>query len=87
MLEGLAKTVRQRLEVTQRVRAQSVQSRLSVLAIMLITYFVALSMWWINPERTEGFLASTIGGWLIGCAILLQALGLSWMERLSKVEF
>lgn len=87
VLEGLAKTVRQRLEVTQRIRAQSVQSRLSVLAIMLITYSIAVAMWWINPERTEGFLASDIGGWLVGGAILLQALGLSWMERLSRVEF
>ena len=31
--------------------------------------------------------ASDIGGWLIGGAVLLQALGLSWMERLSRVEF
>ena len=81
VLEGVAKTVRQRLEVAQRIRAQSIQSQLSVLAIMAITYFIAFAMWWINPERTTGFLASGVGGRLIGAAILLQALGLSRGQR------
>lgn len=87
VLEGVAKTVRQRLEVSQRIRAQSIQSQLSVLAIMLITYFIAVAMWWINPDRTADFLESSVGARLVGAAILLQALGLSWMERLSRVEF
>ena len=79
--------IRDRVEVGRRVRAHTSEARFSVIAIIMLTYFLALLMWHLGRERMEGFLGTDIGQTAAGIAIVLQALGAAWIARLSRIRF
>ena len=57
------------------------------MAMLLLTYFIALVVWRTNPEQMHEFLATTIGQWAVAGTILLQAVGLVWMSFISRLKF
>jgi Flp pilus assembly protein TadB len=83
----VGRTIRDRIAIGRRVRSQSAQAQASVLGILGISWFLGLLMWRTNPQAFEEFLRSELGEGLIGGAFLLQALGLLWITRLTKVRF
>jgi len=86
-LAGVGRTVRDRVELSRRVRGQSTQARASVLAILLLSYFLGLIVWRSNTERMEGFLVSEAGQGLVAGAMFLQSIGLIWIGRMSRISF
>jgi len=80
-------TVRDRIELTRRVRAQKAESNASVAVILVITYVLSFLMWRSNPNRIEAFVRTDAGMTLVAGAILLQAVGLVWLSRLSRSRF
>ncbi len=83
----VGRTVRDRIELSRRVRAQAVESHASVAVVMVMTYVLGFLMWRTNPDRLEGFVATGIGTAIIALVIGLQAVGLVWMSRLSRSQF
>jgi tight adherence protein B len=79
--------IRDRIEVSRRVRAHTTEARFSVLAVLALTYLLALLMWHLAPDRVEGFLATEIGQNLAAIGIVLQALGAVWVARMSRIKF
>jgi Flp pilus assembly protein TadB len=75
------------VELGRRVRAQGVEASASVAVVLLISYGLAFLMWRTNPARMEAFAVMPIGVLLISGAVMLQAVGLIWMSRLSRSEF
>lgn len=86
-LATVGRTIRDRIELGRRVRAQSVESRLSSVGVLGIAYAIAFIAWQSNPGPVEMFLSSSIGSVIAACAIALQSIGLVWMERLSRIDF
>lgn len=86
-LRAAARSVRDRIEVMRRVRAQATEARYSVLGILGITYAIALLMWRANGENVAAFLTSRLGGDLAALAVAVQGIGLLWMARLSRLRF
>ena len=86
-LATTGKFIRDRVELGRRVRAQSTEARFSVVAILLLTYFLGLLMWNMDRGRVEGFLAEPIGQSLIAFAVFMQALGAAWIARMSRVKY
>lgn len=86
-LSTVGRTIRDRIELSRRVRAQGVESHASVAVVMTITYILALLMWKTNPDRLEAFVRTGIGTTLVAAAIGMQAVGLVWMSRLSRSKF
>ena len=86
-LSTVGRTIRDRIELSRRVRAQGVESHASVAVILAITYILAFLMWRTNPDRLEAFVRTGIGTMLVAFAIGLQAVGLVWMSRLSRSKF
>lgn len=86
-LATVGRVIRDRTEVTRRIRALTVQARASTYAVMGVTYFIGLIIWRNDPERMQGFLATTIGQFAVGGAILLQAVGLVWTAALSRLRY
>ena len=86
-LTTVARTVRDRIELSRRVRAQGVESHASVAVVLAISYVLGFLMWRTNPDRLEAFVGTAIGTFLVAAAITLQAVGLIWMARLSRSKF
>lgn len=86
-LATVGKTIRDRIELSRRVKAQGIESNASVAVVMLISYVLAFLMWRTNPDRIEAFVNTGLGTVLVTGVIALQAFGLIWMSRLSRSQF
>lgn len=86
-LSTVGQTVRDRIELSRRVRAQAVESQASVAVVLVMAYVLGFLMWRTNPDRLEGFVRSDIGTTIIAGVIGLQAIGLVWMARLNRSTF
>ena len=86
-LANVGRTVRDRIELSRRMVAMTTQARLSVISIIVVTYFIGALIWRNDPERMNGFLASSIGQGLVSIGMLLQAVGTVWISSMSKPRF
>ena len=71
-LSNVGATIRDRVSVRRRVRAQAVETQVSVLGIFVVTYGLAVLMWNNYPERLETFTQSALGSAFIALTIFLQ---------------
>ncbi len=79
--------IRDRVELGRRVRAQTTEARFSVIAILVLTYFLGALMWNMDPDRVEGFLSIKVGQYLAAFAIFMQALGAVWIARMARIKY
>ena len=86
-LATVGRTVRDRIELSRRVRAQGIESNASVAVVLVIAYVLGFLMWRTNPDRLEAFVRTGVGTTLLAGVIALQAIGLVWMSRLSRSSF
>ena len=86
-LRTVGRTVRDRLEVSRRISAQAVEAQISVAAVMTIAYGLTVLMFKANPGPLEKLLYSTIGSYAAAVVIILQALGMFWIWRMSRIRF
>ena len=83
----VGRTIRDRIEVSRRIRAQAVESQVSVVAVMGISYVTAGLMYFSNPNALREFLHSMAGTAITVGSVGLQAVGIYWIWRLSQVRF
>jgi len=86
-LASVGRTIRDRIETQRRIHTNTVQSQLSTVAVLGVTYFIALLMWFDDPERVQLFLGSPTGQWFVAATMLLQAVGIVWMSSISKLKY
>ena len=79
--------IRDRIELSRRVRAQGVEAHASTAVVLGIAYILGFLMWRTNPDRLEAFVRSDIGTFVVAAVIVLQAIGLIWMARMSRSTF
>ncbi len=86
-LTTVGRTVRDRIELSRRVRAQGIEAHASVAVVLVLAYLLGFLMWRANPDRLEALVRSGIGTELVAAVIVLQAVGLVWMSRMSRSAF
>lgn len=86
VIATVGSSIRDRIEVERRIRAITAQSRLSAMLILLVTYFLALVIYTYNPVGFVAFINSGIGMLLVGCALLLQAIGLIILALMNRAR-
>ena len=86
-LSSVGRTVRDRIELSRRVRAQGIEAHASVAVVLILAYVLGFLMWRANPDRLGAFINSGVGTELVAGVIALQAIGLAWMSRLSRSSF
>jgi len=86
-LSSVGQTVRDRIELSRRVRAQAVEAQASVAVVLVMAYVLGFLMWRTNPDRLEAFIGTSIGTSLVAAVIVLQAVGLMWMSKLNRSAF
>lgn len=83
-LATVGQTIRDRLAVARQIRTLSTQGRISTLAVLAVTYFLAAMMWQSDPWRMIGFVTSAPGSWLISVGLVMQAVGIALVARFSR---
>jgi tight adherence protein B len=83
-LGTVGRTVRDRIELSRRVRAQGIEAHASVAVVLALAYVLGFLMWRANPDRLEALVRTGVGTELVAAVIGLQAIGLVWMSRLSR---
>ena len=86
-LANVGRTVRDRIELSRRMYAMTTQARLSVISVIVVTYFIGALIWRNDPERMSGFLVSIVGQTMVSIGMLLQAVGIVWISWMSKPRF
>lgn len=86
-LRTVGKTVRDRLEVSRRIGAQAVESQISVIAIMIVTYALAFFTSKSNPIPFFKLIYSEIGSNIAAALMILQTVGAIWIWRMSRIRF
>jgi tight adherence protein B len=83
-LEGVARTIRERQALSDEVRVQSAQARLSAIVVGAAPVgFAVLAS--VTDHRTAQFLLTTAAGWLCTLAALtLNVMGAWWMAVLVR---
>jgi Flp pilus assembly protein TadB len=85
-LAVVGRAIRDRIALSRRIRALTAEARVSLIAVLAMTYFIALMVWVSDPERMQSFLATGFGAALTAGAVLLQGLGIVWMSILSRLR-
>lgn len=86
-LATVGRTIRDRIEINRRIQSNIAQSQFSTLAIIGLVYLIALIVWRNNPGPMRDFVTSPIGSWFVAGSIMLQAVGIVWMDLISKPRF
>jgi tight adherence protein B len=86
-LATVGRTIRDRIELTRRIRAMTAQSRMSTIGVLIATYAIAAIMWANDPSRMEDFLASDFGSIIVAGIVVLQAVGIVWSAALARIDF
>lgn len=86
-LATVGRTIRDRIEVTRRIQSNIAQSQFSTFAILGLVYLIALIVWRNGPEPMQEFVTSTVGSWFVAGSIIMQAVGIVWMNLISKPRF
>lgn len=86
-LSTVGRTIRDRIEITRRIQSNIAQSQFSTFAILGLIYLIAVIVWRNGPEPMQEFVTSTVGSWFIAGSIILQAIGIAWMNFISKPKF
>ncbi len=86
-LATVGRTIRDRIEVTRRIQSNIAQSQFSTFAILGLIYLIALIVWRNGPEPMRDFVTSTAGSWFVAGSIIMQAVGIVWMNLISKPRF
>lgn len=86
-LATVGRTIRDRIEVTRRIQSNIAQSQFSTFAILGLIYLIAVIVWRNGPEPMREFVTSTVGSWFIAGSIIMQAVGIAWMNFISKPKF
>ena len=85
-LTSVSRSTRDRIAIGRRMRAQSTEAQLSALGVLGITYLLALVMWRSDPDRFLGFVRTSYGSFVVAGTIALQAVGLLWMSKLTRID-
>ena len=86
-LATVGRTIRDRIEITRRIQSNIAQSQFSTFAILGLVYLIAVIVWRNGPEPMVEFMTSTVGSWFIAGSIIMQAVGIAWMNFISRPKF
>jgi len=86
ILEGLAKVIRSRFRLKRKVQALSSEAKSSAMIIGALPIFVALAMYFINPEYIGTLFHEKVGKFLLCGAIFWMSMGILCMKQMINFK-
>ncbi|CAG1020861.1 hypothetical protein MTYM_00584 [Methylococcales bacterium] len=82
ILENIAKLMRERFKLYDRIRTLSAEGKLSAVILIAIPIFIVFVISFINPNHMRMFVTDPIGKMLAGLSIFMMAMGVTIMRKL-----
>ena len=86
-LSTVGRTIRDRIDISRRIRSNTAQSQISTWILLGLTYFIAMVVYSNGPDQMREFLSTSIGSFMAAGSMLLQAVGILWMSYISRMKF
>lgn len=86
VLDKLAYIIRERFKLRGKIRAITAHGRMTGIALSSIPIGVAVLMFYTNTDYVKFFFTDEVGNWMLGAAVLLQAIGYGVIQKIVKIE-
>jgi tight adherence protein B len=86
ILENLAHVVRERFKIMRQVRVHTAHGRLTGNVLLALPAFLAVALFFINPEHMNLLFRERTGQLLLIVALVLQTVGYLWIRQVVKIE-
>ena len=85
-LERVASLIRERVRISNKVRALTALGRLQAILIALTPVALLIGLWWINPVMIRAFVTNPIGIALLIVAGIFDVIGFLIIRRIVTIE-
>jgi tight adherence protein B len=86
ILENLASVVRERFKILRQVRVHTAHGRFTAFVLLALPAFLAIALYWLNPEHMGVMFTERIGQTLLIIAVVMQSVGYLWIRKVIKIE-
>lgn len=86
VLDNISSTIRDRVKIKGEVRTVTAQGRMSGLIISILPFGLGLLIFLINPEHIGILFKSTLGMAIVGFSVLMQLIGIYFINKIIKIE-
>ena len=86
ILDNLAGVVRERFKIRRQVRVHTAHGRMTGYVLMALPAVLAVALSFINPEHIGLLFQESMGRMMLGGAIVMQAVGYLWIQKVVKIE-
>jgi tight adherence protein B len=86
ILDQIAATVRERIQLRQRLRAATAQNRLSATILTLLPVGVGLMLVATARSFVSVLWTTTPGLGMLGAIVVLDAIGIAWVRRVGRID-
>jgi len=86
ILDNISDTIRERQKIQSELKTLTAQGRLSAIIVMLIPFFIGITIYFLNKEYIMLLFATPIGIGMIVTAIFNQLIGLIIIKKIIKID-
>jgi len=87
VLENLALLVRERLNMSAKLKAHTAQQRLSAGLLCVLPFVVGLGFWVLKPEYMRLLWTDPVGSKFLTYALISEAIGILVIRRMANIKF
>ncbi|MDR0931501.1 MAG: type II secretion system F family protein [Victivallales bacterium] len=85
-LERVAALIRERVKISNKVRALTAMGRLQAIVISLLPFVLMFMMSWASPALMSEFYASPLGVIAVILVVILDVLGFLWIRKITAID-
>jgi tight adherence protein B len=86
VLDHLATTIKERRRVYRKMRAFTAEGRMTAWVIALLPVIVGVMIMGLQPKMRHSLLETDVGHIVMVFVVILEALGVAWLQRMMKFE-
>lgn len=86
VLEGVAKTIRERETLRRQVKVLSAEGRISSIVLTVLPILLAVYLAFVNPDYLRVLTNTRTGNIMLGSAVGLMVIGYLWMQKIVRLD-
>jgi tight adherence protein B len=86
ILDNLAHVVRERFKIRRQVRVHTAHGRFTAFVLLSLPAVLAIALTMLNPEHMAPLFHEQVGQMSLIIAMVMQAIGFVWIQKVIKIE-